>query len=48
MFAYDERTHARHLVEESAHPSVRDKLWEEALTLCLAAALTGSPGGRDG
>ena len=33
---HDERAQARHLIEEAAHPSVRDELWEEAAALGLA------------
>jgi acyl-CoA hydrolase len=36
MFGYDERTQARHLIEQSAHPRVRGDLWEEAHALGLA------------
>ena len=37
MFGYDERTQARHLIEQAAHPRVRDELWEEADALGLVA-----------
>lgn len=33
---HDERAQARHLIEEAAHPSVRDELWEEAAALGLS------------
>ena len=36
MFGHDERTQARHLIEQAAHPRVRDELWEEARALGLA------------
>ncbi|MCE1177949.1 MAG: acetyl-CoA hydrolase [Micrococcales bacterium] len=32
----DERTQARHIIEQCAHPSVRDELWEEAADMGLA------------
>jgi len=35
MFGFDERTQARHLIEQAAHPRVRDELWEEADALGL-------------
>ena len=37
IFGYDERAQARHLIEQAAHPSVRDDLWEEADALGLVA-----------
>ncbi len=36
LFGYSEREQARHLIEQAAHPSVRDELWEEAAHLGLA------------
>jgi acyl-CoA hydrolase len=36
MFGYDERSQAAHLIENAAHPRVRDELWEEAAALGLA------------
>jgi acyl-CoA hydrolase len=38
MFGRDERTQARHLIENAAHPRVREELWEEAAALGLAEA----------
>ena len=35
MFGHDERTQARHLIEQAAHPRVRDELREEARALGL-------------
>lgn len=32
---HDERTQARHLIEEAAHPRIREELWEEAYELGL-------------
>ena len=37
VFGHDERTQARHLIEQAAHPRVRAELWEEAIGLGLAA-----------
>jgi acyl-CoA hydrolase len=36
MWGRDERQQARNLIENAAHPSVRDDLWEEARALGLA------------
>ncbi|MCY7373393.1 MAG: 4-hydroxybutyrate CoA-transferase [Spirochaetaceae bacterium] len=36
VFGHDERTQARHLIEQAAHPRVREELWEEAVALGLA------------
>ena len=36
MFGFDERTQAEHLINQAAHPQVRDELWEEARALHLA------------
>ena len=36
MWGRDERTQARNLIEQAAHPSVREELWEEARALGLA------------
>ncbi len=36
VFGYDERAQARHLIRDTAHPRVRDELWEEARALRLA------------
>jgi acyl-CoA hydrolase len=36
MFGYDERMQARHLIDNAAHPRVREELWEEAAALGLA------------
>ena len=35
LWGYDEKTQARHLIEQAAHPRVRDELWEEARGLGL-------------
>jgi acyl-CoA hydrolase len=37
IFGHDERTQARHLIEQAAHPDVRDELREEAAELGLLA-----------
>ncbi len=36
MYGHDERTQARNLIEQAAHPSVRDELWAAAAELGLA------------
>ncbi len=36
IFGYDERSQAAQLIDETAHPSVREELWEEARALGLA------------
>ena len=36
LFGSTEREQARALIEEAAHPRVRDELWEEAVALGLA------------
>lgn len=36
VFGYDQRAQARHLIRDTAHPRVRDELWEEAAELGLA------------
>jgi acyl-CoA hydrolase len=36
VFGHDERAQARHLIEQAAHPRVREELWEEAVALGLA------------
>ncbi|WP_181312816.1 acetyl-CoA hydrolase/transferase family protein [Nocardioides campestrisoli] len=36
VFGHDERDQARNIIEQAAHPSVRDELWEEAAELGLA------------
>jgi acyl-CoA hydrolase len=36
MFGHNEQTQAMHLIDQAAHPSVRDELWEEAVALGLA------------
>ena len=36
VFGHDQREQARALIEQAAHPSVRDELWEEAVGLGLA------------
>ncbi len=36
LWGYDEKTQARHLIEQAAHPRVREELWEEARGLGLA------------
>jgi acyl-CoA hydrolase len=36
IFGRDQRTQARQLIEQAAHPSVREELWEEAAALGLA------------
>ena len=35
LWGYDEKTQARHLIENAAHPRVRAELWEEARALFL-------------
>ena len=35
VFGHDQGAQARHLIENAAHPSVRDELWEEATALGL-------------
>ena len=35
LWGYDEKTQARHLIEQAAHPRVRAELWEEAHGLGL-------------
>jgi acyl-CoA hydrolase len=37
VFGHDERTQAEHLIEQAAHPRVREELWEEAAALGLAS-----------
>lgn len=37
MFGHDERSQAAQLIDNAAHPRVRDELWEEAAALGLAA-----------
>lgn len=36
VFGHDQSTQARHLIEQAAHPDVREELWEEARALSLA------------
>ena len=36
IFGVDQRAQARGLIEQAAHPSVREELWEEAVALGLA------------
>ncbi len=36
VFGHDQKAQARHLIEEAAHPDVREELWEEAHALSLA------------
>ena len=36
IWGYDQRSQARHLIRDAAHPDVRDELWEEARALHLA------------
>lgn len=36
VFGHDEKTQARNIIEQAAHPRVRDELWEEARELGLA------------
>jgi len=36
VFGHDQAAQARHLIEQAAHPSVREELWEEAVGLGLA------------
>lgn len=36
VWGHDERTQTRHLIEEAAHPRVREELWEEAHALGLS------------
>jgi acyl-CoA hydrolase len=33
IWGYDQRSQARHLIRDAAHPDVRDELWEEARAL---------------
>jgi acyl-CoA hydrolase len=37
IFGHDERSQAAQLIENAAHPRVREELWEEAVALGLAA-----------
>jgi acyl-CoA hydrolase len=39
VFGRDQREQALQIIENAAHPSVRDELWEEAVALGLAGAL---------
>ncbi len=39
VFGRDQREQARQIIENAAHPSVREELWEEAVALGLAGAL---------
>ena len=39
VFGRDQRDQARQIIENAAHPSVREELWEEAVALGLAGAL---------
>ncbi len=36
LFGHSERDQARALIEQAAHPRVREELWEEAAELGLA------------
>jgi acyl-CoA hydrolase len=36
IWGYDQKSQARHLIRDAAHPDVRDELWEEARALHLA------------
>jgi acyl-CoA hydrolase len=36
VFGYDQKAQARNLIEDAAHPDVREELWEEAHALSLA------------
>jgi acyl-CoA hydrolase len=36
VFGQDQRTQARNLIEQAAHPRMREELWEEARALHLA------------
>ncbi len=36
IWGYDQKSQARHLIRDAAHPDVRDELWEEAAALGLA------------
>jgi acyl-CoA hydrolase len=36
VFGHDQKSQARHLIENAAHPDVREELWEEAHALSLA------------
>ena len=36
IWGYDQKSQARHLIRDAAHPDVRDELWEEARALKLA------------
>lgn len=36
VFGHDQKAQARHLIEQAAHPDVREELWEEAHALSLA------------
>jgi len=41
IHGHDERTQARHLIEQAAHPRIREELWEEAYELGLASRYGG-------
>lgn len=43
LFGYDQQSQARHLIEQAAHPRVREELWEEAITLGLTAPAPQDP-----
>ena len=36
VFGYDEKSQARHIIRDTAHPDVRDELWEKAAEYGLA------------
>ena len=36
VFGYDEKSQARHIIRDAAHPAVRDELWEKAAEYGLA------------
>jgi len=35
VFGHDQKSQARNLIEQAAHPDVREELWEEAHALSL-------------
>ena len=35
IWGHDEKTQAKHLIEQAAHPRIREELWEEAAGLGL-------------
>ena len=43
IYGNDQAEQARQLIENAAHPSVREELWEEAVELGLVRAASGLP-----